>query len=387
MSLLANSHWITTVYGQSGYAEVTRNIFQKMISHNETFVFENYDWDKGHMHPTTDYPVKEFVKYERPIHSYMNTDKDVIIHHRSINQKDVRPVANRILSEKKNVIITTYEMEGLPYYWGEGINTNFKTCITPSKWSHDILKERVDIPIHIVPWGIDPKMYFKEPPKTTDKKPFFSFMSVFQWTARKTPYMLLNSYMQEFSSEDNVALILKTHLHGKPNDMVQIGMTIKKWWRKIYKTTGRTDMPKVVIITNTVDNHAMRHIYNQCDAYVTPTMGEGFCLPILESMACGLPVIAPTWGGQKEYYYDFSDDLGLQGYKKSPTDEGFNGTPYDSSYGTQMRVPYVSEIRHRMRKLFEMTDEERAKISQKNIDISKQFTWDKTYQKLKEIQI
>jgi len=37
----------------------------------------------------------------------------------------------------------------------------------------------------------------------------------------------------------------------------------------------------------------MAEVYNMADCFVIATKGESFCLPILEAMACGLPVIMP----------------------------------------------------------------------------------------------
>ena len=41
-----------------------------------------------------------------------------------------------------------------------------------------------------------------------------------------------------------------------------------------------------------VDEATLRDCYRSADALVVPSLHEGFCLPVLEAMACGLPVIA-----------------------------------------------------------------------------------------------
>lgn len=42
-------------------------------------------------------------------------------------------------------------------------------------------------------------------------------------------------------------------------------------------------------------------LYRAMDLFVMPTTAEGFCLPILEAMACGIPVIATDYSGHVEF--------------------------------------------------------------------------------------
>lgn len=44
----------------------------------------------------------------------------------------------------------------------------------------------------------------------------------------------------------------------------------------------------------------MNLIYNTFDAYVGPSVNEGFNVPLIEAQACGLPVITNDWTAQKE---------------------------------------------------------------------------------------
>lgn len=44
----------------------------------------------------------------------------------------------------------------------------------------------------------------------------------------------------------------------------------------------------------------MRDVYNAMDVLLSPSMGEGFGLPIMEAQACGTPVIATDWTSMTE---------------------------------------------------------------------------------------
>ena len=50
-------------------------------------------------------------------------------------------------------------------------------------------------------------------------------------------------------------------------------------------------------------NAEMAQLYNhpKIKAMVTLTNGEGFCRPLLEAAACGLPVMATNWSGQLDF--------------------------------------------------------------------------------------
>lgn len=44
----------------------------------------------------------------------------------------------------------------------------------------------------------------------------------------------------------------------------------------------------------------MASLYQMADVLIQPSLGEGFCLPMLEAQACGTPVIATRWGAMEE---------------------------------------------------------------------------------------
>jgi glycosyltransferase involved in cell wall biosynthesis len=46
-----------------------------------------------------------------------------------------------------------------------------------------------------------------------------------------------------------------------------------------------------VIFTGPVDHDDLYRYYNTCDVYVTSSLHEGFCIPVIEAMACGRPVV------------------------------------------------------------------------------------------------
>lgn len=126
----------------------------------------------------------------------------------------------------------------------------------------------------------------------------FVFISVFKWNYRKGWDVLLKSYMEEFSSEDNVSLLIvsRTDVYHKPdvilNDFTAVKNTINK--KEDY-------LPHVGLFDEKIHEKDMPSLYKRANAFVLISRGEGFGYPYCEAAACGLPVIGSNCSGQTDY--------------------------------------------------------------------------------------
>lgn len=71
-------------------------------------------------------------------------------------------------------------------------------------------------------------------------------------------------------------------------------------WRLMLKAEKNIHFPMYNPIVSPASNEDLAKIYSAADVYVQNSVAEGFGLPLVESMACGTPIIAPMNSAQTE---------------------------------------------------------------------------------------
>jgi len=155
----------------------------------------------------------------------------------------------------------------------------FDEIWVPTRFAEKLFKQNgVHPPIRIMPLGVDVNRY------TPARKTFdfgqelnqFVFLSVFKWGYRKGYDILLKAFMEEFSSKDNVTLLLvsRAEAFNNPdqiaNDFAGIRQSIGK---------EDDDLPHIALYDKEISERDMPSIYGASDAFCLISRGEGFGLP------------------------------------------------------------------------------------------------------------
>jgi glycosyltransferase involved in cell wall biosynthesis len=103
---------------------------------------------------------------------------------------------------------------------------------------------------------------------------------------------------------------------------------------EVLQQIEKLNLTDKVILTGYVEQVDLPMVYNLCDLFVYPTLYEGFGLPALEAMACGIPVITTDVSSLPEI-------VGEAGLLVSPNDvealfEGINKVLYDEGLRLNM---------------------------------------------------
>lgn len=185
----------------------------------------------------------------------------------------------------------------------------------PSTHNRNVFRSSgVKKPISIMPLGIDEAIYNDRALSNADGNKYlpglrvitgsgepkrFRFMSLFGWSYRKGPDILLKAFVREFKASDDVCLIIVARHCGSPAEQhVQIIMNEAKQY---INSVRSSDLPQIFLYPHIVPEEDMPSLYKMANAFVATSRGEGFFLPAIEASACGLPVISCNNTGMGEY--------------------------------------------------------------------------------------
>lgn len=228
---------------------------------------------------------------------------------------------------------------------------------TPSKWGREnLISNGIDqARIAVVPEGVDTK-FFTPKPKSQGR---FRFLMVGKWEERKFQVGLLNAFNQEFNSNEPVELFLHANNPYIP------GFSL----RDTVRESGVPDNGNVILGEGPCAIGSLRELYRSADCFVLPTRSEGWGLPILESMACGVPAIVTAYSAPTDYVTEEN------GY---PLDVERMVEAHDdhfSIHGGMWAEPSVPHLRHLMRQAYENRGElaEKGRIARITAE---RFSWD-----------
>ncbi|MDA7497267.1 glycosyltransferase [bacterium] len=152
--------------------------------------------------------------------------------------------------------------------------------------------------VKVLPLGVDLKIYSanqKAFPLPTKKR--FKFLFVGGTIRRKGPDALLSGYGDAFTDADDVTLVIKDF----GGNGVYAGQTFES---EIEAFRSRVGSPEIVYLNDELTDEEVAGLYVSCDCLVHPYRGEGFGLPVLEAMSCGIPVVVSRGGACDDFTPD-----------------------------------------------------------------------------------
>ncbi|MCD6482921.1 MAG: glycosyltransferase family 4 protein [Candidatus Aenigmarchaeota archaeon] len=279
-----------------------------------------------------------------------------------IKNFDLFHASSQFTATRYTDIITVHDLIGLKEMQRLRQSMNilkrglWKACIPFIKRSRYIISvsnvtkrdliEMLHVPegkITVIHNGIDHKQFYPE----QDKE--------FKESIGEKPVLL---YVGELRSYKNVHLVLKSmkvlrEKHNMDVKLILIGKesrVSKEWWEKWMPFIIENNLD--VKWLKNVGDGLLRKYYSNVDLFVWPSLAEGFGLPPLEAMACGTNVVALD----NDINREIMDDL--------------------ASFSENEPEKFALAIKLAI---------ENLKNHGELIDHAKQFSWEKTAKKTKEV--
>ena len=313
------------------------------------------------------------------------TDQELQIILRDPEKADVnlmigQPQHWRLYSNENKPFIGFLIWEGdkIPAYWIECLqDINISQIWIPSKHVENAILNRIGLnqetkhtesfcdKIKIVPHGVDLSIF--KPTETKKEKFTFLCNKGFRnLEDRGGTQYAIQAFLEEFTDKDNVELIIKVN---PAYPIIDIQQSIQE-----LKPKDKTNFTSIKFIIDAVPYEKMNEIYSLGDVFVAPSRAEAFHLGCLEAQACGLPVITSNFGGQTDFC-DFDNGWIIGGELKEVTHE----LEYE---GVSWLTPSIIELKKVMREAYGFRKDDLFKnMSNRCIEQSKQWTWDKSAEK------
>jgi glycosyltransferase involved in cell wall biosynthesis len=204
--------------------------------------------------------------------------------------------------------------------------------LVPSEFNRRVVADATDSPVATLPHiarRVRPVVDDKGFGTITDDD--FVFYTIGTWHNRKALPETIRAFLDTFSSDDAVALIVKTtafdyealaalqsgrELEGGPRGAMS-------WWSLARILRDYPHPPKLFLQAEDVDVEAIDRIHTRGDCYLSLARGEGWGLGSFDAALFGNPSIATGWGGHLDYLgtdYPLLVDYVLVPTSSDPTD-------------------------------------------------------------------
>lgn len=218
--------------------------------------------------------------------------------------------------------------------------------------------------VKVLPLGFDPSVFKPEGSRwSVGEEGEFRILYCGGTIERKGIDVLMRAYLAEFTRSEPVRLIIKDtgsrHVYIHNNQLPEIR-----------KFVAEPSAPRISLIEDDLSPADLAAMMRSCHVVAQPYRAEGFCLPVLEGMACGLAPIV-TYGGP-------TDDLVLHscGWKISSQRVQIGQIPGLEARDDQGWLePDIDDLRQILREAFEDRNYT-SELGRAAASVAQAWTWE-----------
>ena len=369
--------------GNTGYNQHTRDFFRHLSKHADIKV-RNFTvgdtWNGYSLTPHDKEPylneIDKKILYQQILWEGEGKRSDYPIYPEK--KKEFTPDLNIILCETNHhLFYDSYTGPKIAYnVWESTLQPEdffnrlleYDQLWVPSEWQKEctINQGYPEDRIKVVPEGVDADTFYPEQvthPVTDNGR--FNFVLFGRWDYRKSTKEIIETFLKTFKEDEPVDLIVSI------DNMWGDQMDGYKTTEERLEAYGLID-PRVKILHFPTRKDYI-NILKSCHVFVSCARSEGWNLPLIESMACGIPSIYSNCCAQLEFAKGRGIPVNVIGEK--PANQNNYGRYSMSSLPGNYYEPDFEDLSVQMRRsYFEYKDLKKKALAESE-EIRRDFNW------------
>lgn len=367
--------------GTTGYNQHTRDFFRELSKYSQLKV-RNFTigktWDGFNEYPHDNEPyindVDKSILYEQILWDNDGGRSNYKIY--PDESKDFTPDLNIVLCETDHYLFyDDYKGPKIAYNVWETTKQpenffnklkEFDELWVPSKWQKEetIKQGYPEYKIKVIPEGVDVNIFYPENVThelTSDGR--FKFFLAGRWDYRKSTKEIIETFLKTFDKDEPVDLIVSIDnpfsgdkLDTTENRLKYYGLEDDRI--KILHFPPREDYIKIL---------------KSCNVFLSCARSEGWNLPLIEAMSCGIPSIYSNCSGQLEFAKNKGIPVNIIG-EKSASESSYN---HFNDYTGNYYEPDFKHLSQQMRFAYEFYNQIKEKSLEESKEIRHDFSWEK----------
>lgn len=215
------------------------------------------------------------------------------------------PNVRRALGNGPLISHTVWETDRLPGHWPALLNT-VDRVVVPTEWNREVfVASGVTAPVAVVPHVVcDPVLGDLGRPLGLAHD-MVVFYTIGRWDQRKVPSEVIRAYLEAFTADDPVALVVKTSPYAQyptPDSWGRDSAISGTTMLEVARIVREFPSPAFVRVeVEDWDPAQIAGLHARGDCYVSLAHGEGWGFGAFDAAAYGNPVVMTGWGGQLDF--------------------------------------------------------------------------------------
>ncbi|TVX84309.1 glycosyltransferase [Peribacillus simplex] len=366
--------WVGPVGDIGGYGNVSRN-YLRALKYIGLPVLINLNGSIEKELGNDDKELLSNYRYIRRPHNSLDHSSILFIHGTPENF-----VNGNKFGFKKRVGITIFETDRIPMNWVNLCNTMDEIWV-PTQFNYRTFTESGVDPskIKVIHYPIDYTKYdqiFPPYPFPAQVKSF-RFLYTIAFDFRKGLDLLIPSFCEEFSNEEDVSLILKIYVPSwnQENEYLKV---ISSY------IPVKENNPHIHFIIEKMPQETLLSLYSSCSCYVSTERACGWGMPQMEMMAMGKPVISINWGGVTEFMNNSNSFLIQPEPELEPVHNELQKTRPEFYLGHKWAKVLKQNVKKVMREAFENHIKREEVATKAKQDMRNKFSFQNISNQIKE---